>query len=86
MTDKEKLIAARELYASSPSHAGTWTAPSEGSYCIITACDKVGLSLYGEAMNILRDSAGDGECLVNFNADHTTEEVLAAFDKAIAAV
>jgi hypothetical protein len=81
------LRAARDLYAQAPSHAPHESAPAEGTYCVITATAAAAARLRWSAEPAnqrLRLFAGaDG--LVDWNAEHSTEEVLAAFDRAIEA-
>lgn len=84
----EVLKTARALYADSPSHAPEFTMPEEGTYCMITALDAAATrtEAASPAYRALVSALPRGErLLVTFNANHTTEEVLAVFDKAIKA-
>jgi hypothetical protein len=76
----EGLRKARALYASAPSHVGRYGCPEDNTYCIITALEEAGwipgmrLGLYAEIGAV---------SLIDYNAEHSTEEVLAVFDRAI---
>jgi hypothetical protein len=92
MTTAELLTAARALYASAPSHAPAEDFPEDGTYCVVSAIDTVALalpntesrpSLAWNALDALRKVTGTP--LVDWNATHSTEEVLAGFDAGIAA-
>jgi hypothetical protein len=88
LTTHEILITARALYAASPAHTPSDEMPEPGTYCPLTAIDQV-TSFHpswsdAKAVNALRDCI-DAESIVQFNQDHSTEEVLAAFDRAIEA-
>lgn len=92
MTTVDVLRKARGLYAASPSHALPDDIPKPGTDCVLTAlnkvvCDDSGRSLenYEAASDALVAAFGTDR-LVEFNAEHSTEEVLAVFDKAIEAV
>lgn len=85
MTTAETLRTARERYAANPSHAEHAARPEPGTYCMITAIPSIGPREVGSAQEMLRQAAGGVVSLVDFNAAHSTEEVLAVFDKAIAA-
>lgn len=89
----EVLVRARNLYAKAPSHAPHGRVPQDG-ICVVMACDRSGgwnwqerkpeLVLAGAA-GLEPDGDGDfREPLIRWNADATTAEALAAFDKAIA--
>lgn len=86
---KQVLIEARELYASAPSHAPFGSQPEEGTYCALSAIAeaKNGIGHYWDAraMLVAAGNLAEGESLVKFNATHTTEEVLALYDRAIEA-
>lgn len=80
------LCDARALYAASPSHAPSFQSPTPGTYCPIYA---LGVSVpfaadwpAGAEMALVRAAGTDR--IPTWNAEHTTEEVLAAFDRAIA--
>ena len=81
------LREARALYAASPSHVGgDAMLPRPGTHCVITALNAVAVDNdYWDAYVAIRRAADvpDGG-VVDWNATHTTAEVLAAFDRAIA--
>jgi hypothetical protein len=84
------LCRARELYAAAPSHAAPCEMPDPGTRCVIFALrDAAGGSWTGAHQGVLAalEKAMGNPILgpVPWNAEHTTEEVLAAFDRAIAA-
>ncbi len=82
------LIAARSLYAADPSHAprGQFT-----NRCPVRCIDRCADGWHdGEVEQALADAAGLGRYdirreIIDWNAIATTEEVLAAFDRAIEA-
>jgi hypothetical protein len=79
------LSAARDLYASAPSHAVG--RPEPGTYCVLTAtwyaAGAAGLPGYDKAADrALREAVGR-EGLVRWGAESSTEIVLAGFDAAI---
>jgi hypothetical protein len=90
------LRAARDLYEQAPSHAPEPGWPQPGTVCAVTAIDRaVAISravggantvaaavLDARARGSLMDAAGR-DSLVAWNAENSTETVLAAFDKAI---
>jgi hypothetical protein len=85
------LCRARELYASAPSHA-EWGADIEpDTHCVITATVKASGGLpvaYTPALVALAaasEMAASTDFIAAWNADHSTAEVLAAFDRAITA-
>lgn len=83
------LRIARDKYAANPSHAPVGRSPEAGMLCVATAImyalDELPLRERPSMSDA--DAAFDaaiGGCdMVDFNATHTTEEVLATFDKAI---
>ena len=85
MTTVEVLRKARALYAANPSHAPSGEAAEPGRVCVVLAIDFAsGPRIYCyEAENAVHQACGARESVVKWNAEHTTEEVLAAFDKAI---
>lgn len=85
MTTAELLRGARALYAKNPSHAGEGSLPEDGCECVMTALHAVAEWSTDDAYDALCDAAGIESGLVAWNAEHTTEEVLAAFDTAIEA-
>lgn len=81
------LRAARELYAQAPSHADVCDDPEPGTHCVLSATDAASMALgTGDAGcgadRVLRQAIGGRE-LVSWNAESSTETVLAAFDRAI---
>lgn len=89
------LAAARDLYAANPSHAVPHTDPAPGTYCVITALctaetrlDLIDTDCYLAAAEAFVAVAGldarRGDTLARYNADASTEEVLAVFDATIA--
>lgn len=83
MKDLSILREARNRYAESPSHAPYRVSPKPGEYCVITACF-CSPSIYGlvaRAAGVV--NRGDNEPLIRWNAENSTEDVLAAFDRAI---
>jgi hypothetical protein len=89
MTTAEILRAARALYAASPSHAPAHEYPCDGE-CPITALTKVMLEddhLWPQNIEAERAlaRAADTDGIPEWNETASTAEVLAAFDRAIAA-
>lgn len=92
----EVLRRGRELYASAPSHVADPLVPKRGTYCVLTATQEAALRVFpawaGEdwmhartaADKALRTAAGSMR-LVKWNAENSTETVLEAWDRAIAA-
>lgn len=92
MTTTEILQAARALYAAAPSHAPANTMPSRHTYCPITAIAEAEdaaaeCSLYRPAVERFERAIPESSryTVASFNADHSTQEVLAVFDAAIEA-
>jgi hypothetical protein len=93
MTAAAILRAARALYESAPSHAPTGAYPPPGEYCLMGALSKGAQRPTGDgpvrelraACVAMYSAIGTTES-VAWNAEHTTAEVLAAFDRAIEAV
>jgi hypothetical protein len=84
----EVLERGRELYAAAPSHVPDPDIPRPGTHCVVTAIFADGRRLHNPAefaqAAMVKAVAGNSVCsLVHWNAEHTTEEVLAAFDRAI---
>jgi hypothetical protein len=76
------LRAARDLYEQAPSHVPCGTRPVRGTYCVSTAIQ----ASAGSALVISAFTSVIGtHRLATWNAEHSTEEVLAAFDRAIEA-
>lgn len=85
MNVKDILTQARDLYAGSPNHVPSGCMLPSGTYCMISAvCSVEGKTWEeeNEALDALY-LVVDTESLVDFNVEHSTEEVLAAFDRAI---
>lgn len=83
------LQEARRLYASAPSHARRGNSPRPGTYCIVYATcyakDDTGAGPLVEAAadSVLERVVGPDINVVDFNANHSTAEVLSVFDTAI---
>lgn len=72
----DALRAARARYAAAPSHAAPQYSPAPGTVCLVSAG-------FGDAyLAALRAEAGQYS-LAGYNAEHSTEQVLALFDRAI---
>src|SRR4051812_16949570 len=87
MSTVEILVRARALYAEAPSHAPANAYPEPGTYCVVYALGAAGAlpsGVYALAHDAMLDAMGTTRSLAWWNAKHTTEEVLAAFDRAIA--
>lgn len=83
----DTLVRARELYAAAPSHAPVDTFPAPGTVCAATALEDAGSRSayrYRPVAHALAMAMGADRGIARWNAEHTTEEVLAAFDRAIA--
>jgi hypothetical protein len=90
------LTKARDLYAKSPSHVAFGRHPSPGSHCPVTALQTVSIGLEVKAcLRLLAMAAGLSsedsgvtgdarKAVIVWNAETSTEDVLAAFDRAIA--
>ena len=87
MTTADVLREARALYAAAPSHAVPGQSPKHDTECVMTAICAVTTAegAYWDAVEALRRAVGDVDSLVAWNAEHSTAEVLAAFDRAIEA-
>lgn len=92
MTTVDVLRAARELYAQAPSHASEDEDSANGTVCVLMATEAaarmVGADDGGSAADCaLYRSIGLKRCidLIPWNAENSTETVLAAFDAAIEA-
>lgn len=89
MTILERLRLGRILYASAPSHAPFKTSVADDTYCAVTALGAM-RDERDSAEALLASAAGlkrlplDSEPVIVWNAESTTAEVLAAFDRAIA--
>lgn len=74
------LIKGRKRYAAAPSHAPVHDVPEPGKVCAVT-CFPAGdqeIAAINRIQNLIPATG-----LVQFNAEHTTEKVLALFDRAI---
>lgn len=88
----EVLRRGRELYASAPSHVADPGIPERGTYCVLTANQRAAIDLSAETAQFvwrladaeIRRAAGTMR-LVLWNAENSTETVLEAWDRAIAA-
>lgn len=81
----EVLRKARDLYAANPSHVAADRYPGEGTHCPLTAVWETagfGMPRGIDAQRFLRRAAGT-IAIQDWNAENSTETVLAAFDKAI---
>lgn len=83
----ERLKGARARYASAPSHDRE--LPKKETYCPITSFWTINGPSYKSnlAYHTFADAMynGKGEwSIIEFNATHSTEEVLAIYDRAIA--
>jgi hypothetical protein len=85
MTTAELLREARALFAANPSHTRSLSVES-GKVCASLAIIQAGGEIEGDAYNgfIAANGIEQGGVWL-WNAEHTTAEVLAGFDKAIAA-
>jgi hypothetical protein len=83
------LCRARELYAAAPSHAAPCKSPEPGTRCVISALrDATGGWVGAHEGTLTALEAAMNNPLygvVPWNAEHSTAEVLAAFDRAITA-
>jgi hypothetical protein len=79
------LRRARDLYAANPSHCDADRYPEYGTYCPLTAVWETagfGMPRGMDAQRFLLRAAGT-RAIPDWNAENSTETVLAAFDKAI---
>lgn len=83
----EILTRAAAIYAASPSHAAAADAPADGTECATTAISRAAGEMpdspwyaIARARDLLSEAAG--KWIVEYNAEHTTEEVLAVFEAA----
>lgn len=90
MTTGQHLRAARRLYAKSPSHAPYEQVPEAGTHCVVTSFTRThpwhvcgSQALDSEAYRLFVTFLSPYQCPVTWNAESTTEEVLAVFDEAI---
>lgn len=87
-TTVEVLRAARNLYARAPSHASRDDSPAPGTVCVYMATEQGAYSVGVEDGGVAADQAlrrvVDRD-LMTWNAESSTETVLAGFDAAIAA-
>lgn len=96
MTAREILVAARDLYASAPSHCAAGGLPEKGTYCGITA---LSAAQNAEPWQEVAETGHDAWValkdavqhygytnVVDLVAEQSTEIVIAAFDRAIRGV
>lgn len=83
MSTVEVLRAARELYAAKPSHAPVGQSPRPGTHCVVYAVSRQTDAGAHHALGAFALAIETTE-IVEWNATHSTAEVLAAFDRAIA--
>jgi hypothetical protein len=87
MTTADLLRSARAKYAAKPSHAPADQYPDDGE-CPITALTHVCMT-WGNDFRFCRRAESALERTIGthdipaWNAEHSTEDVLAAFDRAI---
>lgn len=100
MTTVEVLREARALYEANPDHTPYGGIQEPDHFCLIGACNQSAYAVAGcldadywntRAALLARLAAATGagnlsRHLIGWNATHSTEEVLAAFDRAIAAL
>lgn len=79
-TVAQVLTEARARYAAAPSHVPSNEMPVRGTVCVLTA-----IGGHPGAIDRFRAAAGNPFEITEWNAEHTTEEVLATFDAAILA-
>lgn len=87
-TTLDVLRDARALYSENPSHAAKDEIPAKGTFCAVTALSTAAeqhSGFDGAYGALLRATGAEDGQLYAWNAEHTTEEVLAAFDRAIEA-
>ena len=77
------LRAARALYEQAPAHTAPYEWPDEACYCPLAALSEGGASPFDPAADRLRTAMDETSSIAEWNATHTTSEVLAAFDRAI---
>lgn len=86
MTTVEVLRKARALYEANPSHAPGCDPVEPGRVCLMWSLDyAAGPRGADKDVYSAIDRAAGTNQLVKFNAEHTTAEVLAVFDRAIEA-
>lgn len=86
MTVVDLLRDAKKRYAAAPSHARLGEKVAPGRVCVVMALNEASSSdsdAYYAAKHALRASVPT-LALADWNAEHSTEEVLEAFDRAIA--
>lgn len=84
-SEADMLRRARVLYAAAPSHAPVGQKPEKGTHCPITALSSVRISPVDliSTMHRLITEIPDYDSVAEFNATHSTAEVLEVFDRAI---
>jgi hypothetical protein len=96
MSDVAQVLRkARALYAANPSHASLMSCPTYPAVCVVTATMNAAFEMElgldeadaADAFLMCMLNLGDAAVSVNpllvWNAENSTETVLAAFDKAI---
>lgn len=92
MITPELFYRAKRIYAENPSHAPPTELPNKGTYCFLSAISQSHKELTGNALgpfaggwifSYLRMEHGI-ESPIEYNAEHSTEEVLDLFDKCAA--
>lgn len=86
MTVVDLLRDARKRYAAAPSHAPRGERVPTGQVCLVMAFTEAVMSNHSAdfAAELVFCTANRIEDTVDWNAEHSTEEVLEAFDRAIA--
>ncbi len=90
MTLRTLIDTARDIYAERGATMPTWAHPRAGQECMLTALIQAGKGLEvpgtaWAAKHFIQEANNMGS-LARFNAEHTREEVLHAFDIASAAI
>lgn len=82
LSEIEVVELARSIYAKNPSHS--WCQVEPGKYCVIYANGHAQARLKRYInIDILFEKAINNYNVVAFNAEHSTEEVLAVYDQII---
>lgn len=79
------LRKACALYAANPSHVSCGDYPSPGTYCLSTAVQTAAAGKdvgFWRPLDVMQNVIGTSR-IATWNAENSTETVLAAFDKAI---
>ena len=83
MSVREKLIAARALIDTEDKWTQHVYTTTDGRICASKALQHVGVHVFSGPYKALAEAMGR-KWVCDFNDTHTHEEVLAAFDQAIA--